>query len=135
MFVFFDRETRKVINVVHLAPINYEEHLEANRDPLYDWVKCEEAMSFEEIEVLEDKTIRRRKSMSLKYPDQPPKIGVEFPIEGIPVGVNVFVNDRLFGPMDEAQMLDFTPQTGGVYKFRFEGSGYLPKEISIEAVA
>lgn len=132
MFVFFDRVTRAVQHIVTLHPIDYADWLRDNWPQSEDWLETDEAYRLEEIEVLPDKTLRRRQPMTLTYP-QTVTTGVEFAIGGVPAGVSIIVNGAALGVMDDSGVLEFTAQTGGAYRFRFEGPGYITQEISLEA--
>lgn len=132
MFVFFDPETRRVHHVVHMHPIDYGKWLENNPPQNEDWVETNQDFAFEEIEVLPDKTLRRRQPMTLDYP-RIVQTGVEFPITGVPEGVTIVVNGAEEGVMDASNLLEFTAGVGGRYRFRFEGPGYIAQEIEIEA--
>lgn len=134
MFIFFNRNTRRVNNVVLYAPENYRQFLEENPDPNEDWLETDENLAFEEIEVLSDKTVRRRAPLMLEVPSSV-TVGTEFVIGGIPAGLSIHVNNELLGTMDESGSLEFTAETGGFYHFRFEGSGYITKELTVEAVS
>lgn len=133
MFIFFHPETRVVHHIVTLHPANYGDWLTENPPPGEIWVETPENYSFDEIEILEDHSVRRRQPMTLTHPETA-QVGVEFIVAGVPENARVIVNGAEIGVMDESETLEFTAGTGGVYRFRFEGSGYITKEIVIEAL-
>lgn len=133
MFIFFEPSTRRVTNVVTYAPENYRQFLEANPSPDEDWVETQDDYRFEEIEVNADKTVSRRQPMLIDGPSSV-TTGAAFLINDVPEGVSILVNGELMGTMDDSGALEFTAETGGLYHFRFEGSGYITKELTVEAV-
>jgi len=132
MFVFFDPTSRRVNHVITIAPEGYAEFLKENPLENEAWIEIEEEIPFLEIEVMKDLTVRRRVPMPLEYPTVV-KVGEEFLIKNVPTGITISVNDAEMGVMDDSDVLEFTAGTGGFYRFKFEGTGYIPKEITIEA--
>ncbi len=128
MFVFFDPDTLRVNHVVMMAPPNYKDFLAGAPDQ--HWAESEETMTLEEIEVMSDRTIRRRVPMSLTVTSG--KVNEPTTIAGVPQGAAITFNGKSMGVMDASGVLEFTPTTGGTYRLRFEASGYITKEISIE---
>lgn len=131
MFIFYNPETLRVDHVVTYAPPDYSKFLSRMGDQ--HWVETNEEFKMEEIEILPDRTLRRRVPMSLEAPSSL-RVGVSSMITGVPEGAKVFVNGTLQGVMDSSEVLDFTLETGGQYHFRFECSGYITKEITLEAI-
>lgn len=131
MFVFYEPSSLKIIHIVTHAPENYGEFLKDIPDQY--WIEAEIIDPIDEIELTPELTIRRRQPMSIVHPDQL-LVGVESTISNIPMGISIFINGEPQGVMDQSETLEFTPQTGGNYTFKFEGSGYIKKEFNLEAV-
>jgi hypothetical protein len=131
MFVFYEPETLKILHLVTLAPPDYADFLRTSNEE--NWFEADFDGDISEMEIMSDMTLRKRQHMSVIY-SQPFKVGVESVISNIPNGVTVYINNIGQGVMDQSESLEFTPETGGIYTFRFEGSGFVTKEISIEAV-
>ncbi len=128
MFVFFDPDTLRVHHVVMMAPPNYRDFLADAPDQ--HWAETEETMTMEEIEVMPDRSLRRRAPMSLTVTSG--KVNEPAIIAGVPEGAAITFNGKSMGAMDASGALEFTPTTGGTYRLRFEASGYITKEIAIE---
>ncbi len=128
MFVFFDPDSLRVDHVVMMAPPNYRDFLADAPDQ--HWAETDETMTMEEIEVMPDRTVRRRVPMQLAV--RSGKVNEPATIAGVPEGCSIKFNDKPMGVMDASGVLEFTPSTGGTYRLRFEASGYITKEIVIE---
>ena len=131
MFVFYDPNSLKLLHVVVIAPPDYREFLSTQPDQ--SWVETDEDYAPEEIEIVPDHSIRRRQRMNIVAPDTV-EVGQICQIAGVPVGVTILVNGEVYGTMDSEPNIEFEPKTGGTYTFRFEGSGFIAQEKTIEAV-
>lgn len=131
MFIFYHPETRDVQHVVLYAAIDYRHHLETEN--ITNWVETDEDIAYDEIEVLPDLTIARRQRMIINAPTTI-NLGETAEIVGVPEGVSVHINEIDNGLMDDSGVIEFTPETGGLYRFSFKGSGYIAQEITIEAI-
>lgn len=131
MFVFYDPDTLKLIHAVIIAPPEYRDFLLTKPDE--HWIETEENITPEEVEIMPDKTIRRRVPMNISAPDTV-VLGEITNITGIPEGVSISVNGTSQGIMDNSQHIEFEPKISGEYIFRFEGSGYINQEKVIEVI-
>jgi hypothetical protein len=138
MFIFYDPETLKSNHIVAVAPPNYGEFLKTQ--PNLHWIETDETFSIEEIEILPDLTLRRRVPMQISvahsrvdYETRMVDIPeYEIQVFGIPKGAIIYFDNQDAGIMDESGVMEFTTSIAGTYKLRFEASGYITKEISIE---
>lgn len=131
MFVFYDPNTLKLIHAVIIAPPEYKEFLSTKPDE--HWIETDENITPEEVEIMPDKTIRRRVPMNISAPNTI-VLGQAQNITGIPEGVSINVNGTSQGVMDSSHIIEFDPQMSGTYVFRFEGSGYITQEKTIEVI-
>ncbi len=79
-------------------------------------------------------TVRRRAPMPIEAPALM-TVGIEALISGVPEGVRIAVDGGDRGVMDASGRIEFTAEVAGFYKFAFSGSGWIGREIEIEAVA
>jgi hypothetical protein len=131
MFIFYDPNTLKMVHAVIIAPPEYREFLLTKQDE--HWIETDENITPEEVEVMPDKTIRRRVPMNISAPNIV-SVGELHTITGVPEGISISVNGVNQGVMDSSQHIEFEPQIAGEYIFRFEGSGYIALEKKIEVI-
>lgn len=131
MFIFYDQNTLRINHVVLHAPPNYAEFLQTIPDQ--HWIESDFDGGIDEIELMSDLSIRKRQRMNIGYPSSL-KVTEEASISNIPFGTTIFINGTRQGTMDQSQVLEFIPQTGGSYTFKFECSGYMTEEFSLEAI-
>ena len=135
MIIIYDPDTLTPWQIVHHADREYLAWLESNSG--HSYVMTEERMTPEEIEVIrtpEGVALRRRVPLP-EISCETLRVGQERTLSGIPEGVSVFVNGAAPVVMDASGTLEITASTAGFYVFRFEGSGWITREISLEALA
>ena len=133
MLVVFDPNNHVILHVVTMHMPDLPETFRAQGQSFVDHP---ETIPHHEIEVIRDASgapvVRRRQPMSIEGPSAV-AVSAEAVFEGIPEGVAVTIEGEAAGVMDSGGRLEFTPEVAGLYRICFAGSGWLPREISLEA--
>lgn len=130
MLITYHAETLTPLCLHSIYPEGYETVLEEQGAP---FVKVDEGqLDIWEVEILPGGVFRRRQPLAPEYAASM-TVGAESRIEGLPAGLDVSINGNHVGVTDGAA-IEFTPEHIGAYWFKFSGSGWVTKEIKIEAV-
>jgi hypothetical protein len=132
MFIFYNPDTLKIDHIVIYAPPEYKEFISSQ--PNQHWLEIDETYEPDEIELTSDLQVIRRISMDILYPEKVLPTEV-ITITNVPETASITINEVLSGTMDNSRVLEITPNNSGFYKFKFEASGYLPKEITVEVTS
>jgi hypothetical protein len=131
MIIFYDPTSLAVTHIITLHAMDYDPAIQGEPYIEHDLIN---PLAVEIVRVDDIVGVRERQPMTIKAPETC-QVGVEFAIEGIAVGVDIFVNDRKLAIMDDTGALEFTATTAGYYTFRFQGSGWMTTGVRIEALA
>lgn len=133
MIVFYNRDTLEIAHVISQAADQYVEYLQSPDYPGDPFIISSSGpTNIDELEVLPGPVLAVRQPMALDAPTHC-TVDVECVISGIPEGATISVNGEERGTMDGSGVLEFTAETPGPYRFYFACSGYIRKEITVEA--
>jgi hypothetical protein len=131
MIIFYDPASLAVTHIITLHAMDYDPAIQGEPYVEHDPIN---PLAVEIVRTNGVIEVRERQGMTIKAPETC-QVGVEFAIEGIAAGVDIFVNDRKLAIMDDTSVLEFTAATAGYYTFRFQGSGWMTTGVRIEALS
>lgn len=132
MFIFYNPDTLKIDHVVIYAPPEYKEFISSQSNQ--NWLEVDETYEPDKLEITPDLKVICRTNMDIMFPEKvlPDEVII---ITNIPETASISINGVLSGVMDSSGILEVTPSNSGFYKFNFDASGYLPKEITVEVTS
>lgn len=132
MFIHYDPATLAPWHIVTLAPEEYATWARARGETFVE----AESMDPGEVELVReaDAVICKRRARFALVAPGAVAVGEAFEIKGVPAGLSIYENDELLGVADGTP-IEVTLSTAAIYRFRFEGPGYVTQEVRIEARA
>ena len=133
MIVFYHSTSLAPVHIVTIYAEDYLKFIESTPQQWPHFVIPNAQLRPEEIEILPGPTWRRRQPMPVVAPMQI-NVGANFVISGVPSGAEIYLNGASCGTADGSE-IDMELGVAGFYRLRFECSGYITKEITIEAIS
>ncbi len=128
MLIYVDPDTLKVMHTQTHYPPGHADAMRALGEAV---IETDEPYEIEEICITPEGALFRKSPMEIKGPSSI-KLGETAVFTGIPEGASVTINENDF-TMTETT-LELEPEVAGTYTLKFWAYGYIPKEMSVEAV-